>query len=486
VSADIIIHKLDEVTIKIQCEQYITKELSEQFTFDVPGAKFMPSFRSRHWDGKVRLLNSRTNTTYAGLYSLIEKFANDREYDCEIPDELLYGDEISLTEADEFIKGLNLPVVPHEHQMRAFTTAVRNRRAVLISPTASGKSLIAYLITRWYESKTLIIVPTISLVTQLIQDFQDYGYTEVVHGVMAGVEKKTGAMITVSTWQSMMNVSADFLSQFDVVIGDEAHQFKAKSLISIMSKMTGTKYRFGMTGTLDGAEVHELVLQGLFGKIERVIYTSDLIDSGKLASLKIKVIVLKHVKENLKERTYQEELQYIIANQARNKFIRNLAVSLKGNTLILYAFVEKHGQILYEMISQKAQNVHFVSGEVEAQTREDIRKLVERTTDNIIVASYGTFSTGINIRNLHNIIFASPTKSRIRTLQSIGRGLRVSDTKNKCKLYDISDDLTLNRKKNFTLNHLIERVKMYNEESFPYEIYTVKLKGESDERNSIF
>jgi type I site-specific restriction endonuclease len=163
---------------------------------------------------------------------------------------------------------------------------------------------------------------------------------------------------------------------------------------------------------------------------------------------------------------------------SRNKFITNLTLSLKGNTLLLYTFVEKHGKILYDMIKEKTKNdnVHFVSGDVDGDIRENIRSFVEKTNDSIIVASFGTFAQGINIRNLHNIIFASPTKSRIRTLQSIGRGLRVSDTKFSCKLFDIADDISVKNKKNFTLNHLIERVRMYNEESFPYQLYTVKLK----------
>ena len=277
----------------------------------------------------------------------------------------------------------------------------------------------------------------------------------------------------------MYNMPQEFFSDFEVVIGDEAHLFKAKSLTSIMGKMINTQYRFGMTGTLDGAQVHELVLLGLFGKVERIIQTSELIDSGKLASIDIKIIVLKHPKQNASDRTYPEELEYIISNHARNKFITNLALSLKGNTLLLYTFVEKHGQILYDMILEKndsSYSCHFVSGDVDGNERENIRSLVEGSSDSIIVASFGTFSTGINIRNLHNIIFASPTKSRIRTLQSIGRGLRVSDTKVSCKLFDIADDISLKNKKNFTLNHLIERVRMYNEESFPYQIYTIKLK----------
>jgi superfamily II DNA or RNA helicase len=155
-------------------------------------------------------------------------------------------------------------------------------------------------------------------------------------------------------------------------------------------------------------------------------------------------------------------------------------LSLTGNTLVLYAYVEKHGMILHKMMTDKAPEriIHFVSGGTNASDREDVRIDTEDGVDNIIVASYGTFSTGINIKNLHNIIFASPSKSKIRVLQSIGRGLRKTDTKTSCKLFDIADDICSKngRNRNFTLNHLADRVKMYNEESFAYDMHVVKLK----------
>lgn len=486
---DIVIEKISTSYIRIICGPSILRELSEQFTFDVPNAKFSPAFKRRVWDGKIRLLDSRKHTLFAGLASAVHQFALDNDYTIEDKTDLLIGEELSLAEAKSFVNTLNLPFVPRDYQLRAFALAVRNKRSVLISPTASGKSLIAYLITRYYNGKTLIVVPTVSLVMQMIKDFQQYGYDKEIHGVMAGVEKTTSNNITVSTWQSVYEQSAEFFEDFDVVLGDEAHLFKAKSLISIMTKMNNTEHRFGMTGTLDGAEVNSLVLQGLFGKIEKVVDTSALISSGALAELKIKILILKHDKEASKSlvgKTYQDELEYIISCQSRNRFIRNLALSLTGNTLLLYAYVDKHGRILHDMIKEKAnhENVFFVSGEVEAKVREDIRALVETTNNSIIVASYGVFSTGINIRRLNNIIFASPTKSRVRTLQSIGRGLRTDENKEGCKLFDIADDLIHNKKNNYTMNHLIERVTMYNMESFPYELHNIDIRSDkSDERN---
>jgi superfamily II DNA or RNA helicase len=222
------------------------------------------------------------------------------------------------------------------------------------------------------------------------------------------------------------------------------------------------------------------VLEGLFSTVHKVTTTKKLMDNQQLADLKIYNIILEYpdeARKASKEFSYQEEMDYLVQHNQRNKFIRNLAISQAGNTLVLFQYVEKHGKMLYDMIWAKAQDreVFFVYGGTDTEQREQVRQLTEKENSAIIVASYGTFSTGINIRNLHNIIFASPTKSRIRNLQSIGRGLRTSETKDACNLYDIADDLSWKSHKNFTLLHMIERIKIYNEEQFNYNLVKVKL-----------
>ena len=266
-----------------------------------------------------------------------------------------------------------------------------------------------------------------------------------------------------------------------MIVGDEAHLFKAVSLTKIMTRMTKCKYRVGLTGTLDGTKTHKLVLEGLFGTVNKVVSTTELMEKGKLSDLKIFCLVLQHDKtarDFLKDKNYQEEMDYLVSNEKRNKYIRNLASSLNGNTLCLFQYVEKHGKNLYETIRERAtdKQVFYVYGGVEAEEREKIREITEESDNAIIVASYGTFSTGINIRNLHNIIFASPSKSRIRNLQSIGRGLRLKDNNSEATLYDIADDITYNGKENYTLAHFRERINIYNEEDFNYEIHNVDLK----------
>jgi superfamily II DNA or RNA helicase len=336
---------------------------------------------------------------------------------------------------------------------------------------------------RYYAKRTLILVPTTSLVSQLASDFADYGFDSdtFVHRVYAGQDKGSTKPITISTWQSVYKLPKEFFSQFDVVIGDEAHLFKAKSLTSILTKLSGCRYRFGFTGTLDGTETHKLVLEGLFGAVRKVITTAELIEQKHLAAFKIKAIVLSYPDEARKmiarANDYQSEMDYLVRLDARNKFIRNLALSLEGNTLLLFQFVEKHGKELYAKIKEEASDrkIFYVAGTVEGEEREEIRKIVENESNAIIVASFGTYSTGVNIKNLHNVIFGSPSKSRIRNLQSIGRGLRKSDTKTAATLYDIADDLSWKNKKNYTLLHFMERIKIYNEEKFQYKIYKVSL-----------
>jgi superfamily II DNA or RNA helicase len=300
--------------------------------------------------------------------------------------------------------------------------------------------------------------------------------------VFSGQDKDTDKGIVITTWQSIYTLKKPWFKQFDLVIGDEAHGFKATSLISIMTKLTEAKFRFGFTGTLDGAQTNQLTLEGLFGPVEQVTTTATLIEQKHLSAFRIKAIVLNYdddTKQLVKKFDYRKELDFIVQNVKRNKFIRNLALSLEGNTLVLYQFVEKQGKFLYQDIqaNAKERSVFFVHGTVDGKERDDIRHIVNEQDDAIIVASYGTFSTGVNIPRIHNIIFASPFKSKIRGLQSIGRGLRKGNNKEIATLFDIADNLSWKSKQNHTIQHFASRVSIYDEQKFDYKIYNVKLGG---------
>jgi len=484
---NLIISKKDEVHLHVESDIHVYYELADYFTFEVPGAKFMPTYKSRYWDGKIRLFNIQNGQIYVGLLDKIRQFCKDHEYTYEFKKNEYYGlpfevnPSISREGVKDYVTSIS-KYKPRDYQVDGIYDALKHNRKLLISPTASGKSLMIYGIVRYFverKQNTLIVVPTTSLVEQMYKDFEDYGWNvgSYCHKIYAGKERVTDAQVIITTWQSIYKLPRKYFERFSVVIGDEAHQFKSKSLISIMTKLGNAKYRYGFTGTLDGTQTHKWVLEGLFGPSYKIIKTDELMKKGHVATLDINVLLLKHPPNKFE--TFEDEIQYIITHNRRNNFIRNLALDLKGNTLILFARVEGHGEPLYNLINSNSiidRHVFFVHGGVATEDREKVREITESENNAIIVASYGTFSTGINIKNLHNIIFASPSKSRIRNLQSIGRVLRKGSNKTKATLYDIADDISYKSRRNYTLNHLIERIKVYNEENFNYDIVNIPLK----------
>ena len=490
--ADIRILPKNHVHCRVDADVSIMQELSDYFTFEQPGARFMPQYRAKLWDGKVRLYSLFTQELYAGLIPYVGAFAALNNYTVEntIPAETDPYLDVGQYLEDLKLTGHGKPIDIRDYQIDAVKHAIFNKRTLLLSPTGSGKSLIIYSLVRHHLDagrRQLILVPTTSLVEQLYADFQDYSSangwktSEHVHRIYGGHEKSNEWPVVISTWQSLYKLPKTFFENFDVVYGDEAHLFKAKSLTSILNKMPHCAHRIGTTGTLDGLQTHKLILEGIFGAVHKVTTTRSLIKNNQLADLDITVLTLEYPDEQRKlarSYTYQEEMDFLTQYAARNKFIRNLALAQTGNTLVLFQYVEKHGKQLHAQIEAKAaagRRIFFVYGGTDTDQREQVRHITEKETDAIIVASYGTFSTGINIRNLHNIIFASPSKSRIRNLQSIGRGLRTSESKDRCKLFDLGDDLSWKTKKNFTLLHLAERIKIYNDEHFDYKLVKVQL-----------
>ena len=484
----IIVKKKNEVFYQIQAEPYVHQELSDYFTFEVPEAKFLkrnPKFR--YWDGTIRLYSPGTGEMYVGLYQQFLLWAKERGYSIESVKNDWYGE---VTDTNEMVSPAGVKtfvdkisnIQARDYQYYTVYLALKYNRGLFLSPTGSGKSLMIYSLVRYYhatDKKILIIVPTTSLVEQMVKDFIDYGWNadEHIHKIYSGQEKNSDKPIIIYTWQSIYKFPKRYFDDIDCVIGDEAHLFKSKSLTGIMEKLHNAKYRFGFTGTLDGTKTHKWVLEGLFGHCERVTKTDDLIKKGHLSNLRIKILLCKHEYQYFED--YHEEMDYIVTNKKRNNLIKNLVNDIDGNTLVLFNYVEKHGEPLYELINNTVgenRKVFFVHGSIDTEDREAVRSIAEKEDNAVIIASYGTFSTGINIKRLHNIIFASPSKSRIRNLQSIGRVLRKGEGKEIATLYDIADDISTKTRQNYTLRHLQERIKIYQEENFKYEVIKVNLK----------
>jgi len=486
---------VNEVHMKVTADPSIRQELYEYFSFRPEGYQFVPSYKTRQWDGYLRLYTPFKPFLYVGLLSYIYKFAEGRGYKLDIDDKLSQKEKIDDDYGYQLAKEINSPFVPRDYQNDYVVHALRNKRALIISPTSSGKSYIIHLIQQHYyqafQHRTLVVVPSIGLVHQMAGDFKDYGVNpDMIHKIQGGVTKETNCPIVISTWQSLVNMDKEWFDQFDVIVGDEAHTFKAKSLTTIMEKLTGCQYRFGFTGTVSSkSKVNKLILEGLFGGYKKIISTKDLIDDGTVADFNVKAIVLNYypqVKKDFRKRfkdvepnqRYPTEIDFINNNHDRNIFLRNLLWSLENqNNLILFDRVEKHGVILKDIFEKEDRVLHFIHGGVKGEERERVRNLVENDPikQHNILASYGTFSTGINLKKLDNVIFASGSKSEIKVLQSIGRSLRKGNGADKATLYDIADNLSTTKKENYTLQHFRERINIYSVENFDFKIFNVDL-----------
>lgn len=492
------IEYIDSVYMKVSADSGTLMEIAEYFSFRPEGYQFNPRYKARVWDGIIRLFQPMRPKLYVGLFPHLKKFCEDRGYDIQAPDNIgadeVFDDDYAVQLAEE----INCKYTPRDYQNEYIMNALRKRRSLSLSPTSSGKSLIIYLIQQHYYQafghRTLIIVPTISLVHQMAGDFVDYGCDEsIIYRIQGGVDKNTKAPIVISTWQSLIKQPKEWFDQFRVVLGDEAHTFQAKSLTTIMEKLTNCEYRHGFTGTLKSSEskTHRMVLEGCFGQVKRYVNTKKLMEDGTVADFKVKAIVLSHSNETrkvfkdaiskIKEGTkkWPAEREFIVNHEKRNNFIRNLVHSLEGqNNLILFDLVEKHGKVLEPLLQKEGRELHFIYGGTTGEERERIRHLVENDERKChdILASYGVFSTGVNLRRLDNVIFASGSKSEIKVLQSIGRTLRKADDSNKATLYDIADDLSVGESfENYTLKHFKKRIEIYGQEEFAFKIFTVEI-----------
>ena len=475
---DIVLEKLNDVHVRVHAERAILQEMHEYFSFFAPKYRFHPKYKNKLWSGKIYLLNLQTQKIYLGLIPRIIAFAEINNYTIELDGLLQITGHVKVDE----ILLKNLLFKAREYQIRAVEFALSHKRCLLESPTGSGKSFTLYLIARTLQLRTLIIVPTISLVHQLESNFIEYDteYDGKVHKIVAGVSKQTSKNIVISTYQSLTNQDQTYFNSFDVIIVDEAHSAIAATITSIMEKATKVAYRIGTTGTLTNrdATVNLLVLEGLFGKVLNVASIKELTDQKYLSPLKIEILILKYEKEYIKslgKMTYQEEVIWMINNDKRNNIIANLAINLKGNTIVLF-HRKSHGKDLFNKISGKnsKKDVYFIEGATVGEEREAIRNIVNQGDNKILVASYGTMSVGSDIVNLYNVIFAFSFKGSIRNIQSIGRVLRPVEGK-VATLYDIVDDLSTGKRRNYSVQHFQERMKIYNEQEFAFKVHQIEI-----------
>ena len=498
---DLQIRKLNHSKIHITSSMDIALELSEAFQFYTDGYKFSPLFRSGQWDGKIRLFNMGTRTIASGLFEKVVEFAIKREYTYELVDDSKESGyepagyqtpDVTIESIQEYMENLDLhaggnPIEIREYQIKGVMICLRDRQAIIKSSVGSGKSMVLYAVCRYITEvlglRVLVIVPTIGLTTQLKGDFKDYSsangwdVNQNMHLISGGADHSVKKPIVVSTFQSLAKSSAEWLNDFGAIITDEGHSITAKSFQNIYGKATEVPFRLACTGTLHDTKCNMLTMQGLTGPVYSIAETKDLIAAKQLVPLKIKSLALTYdieVCKGFKNIAYEDELNWIIYSERRNKFIAKLAHSTVGTTVVFFRFVE-HGKDLFDRIKVlvgDARKVYFIDGSVSGADRETIR-LDANQEDCIIVASYGTFRAGINLPAISNMIIAHPIKGGITFLQSLGRGLRLKKGKDFCSLYDIGDNLTYKSKVNHTFRHFGSRIEALTREGYDFEIVNI-------------
>lgn len=475
----------------------IEQEFAEFTSFMAPNYRYTPKFKAGVWDGRIRLFNTRNKQIYKGLLEIVYKFSKQRNYEIFINPCLLDTVPISLDATKEIVslQSIRSSISVRDYQFEALKHVFSTKRSILVAATSAGKSLMIYsMIRKWQDEgkQTLLIVPNLNLVKQMFSDFIDYSSEngwdtmENVHTLFSGQERVFDKPVVISTWQTLLSMmksdtkSFYKITQFDCLIGDEAHTMRSVEVSKILEAFTNTEYRVGTTGTLDGIQINTLTLTGLFGPPVKVVTARELIDAGHATDVEIRIMVLKHpehIRKALKGMKYDEEVNHIMANTARNNFICKLAHACNGNTLILYNQVKKHGDLLYKRLQEiTGKKVYYIHGKVDADEREEVRKIVESEENSIILATSQLMATGTNIPSIANLIMTMPGRSNIRIRQSIGRGLRLKDGKFLTKVFDIADDYSFKEYKNSAMKQLDERVSVYSKEEFDMKVTDIDLK----------
>lgn len=474
---DIRLLKKNESSLEVWTSESISRELTLHFSARPTGYQFMPSYKMGHFDGWIRFY--KNNTIPIGLLDEIKEFAHVKKYSVEEN----FNDCLGLEKIDfvEFIKHLNVPdkFELRDYQIDAAFDCINDTKRCVKANTASGKSLILYYIVRFMQlenKKTLVIVPTTSLVEQMFKDWKSYGWNNIANyttKIYSGQFKKYDSPVTIITWQSMIK-DVKVLSGFDTLVIDECHLASAKSLTTISKKCVNAKWRLGFSGTYPEKHTTEwFTIVGNLGGIKQYTTYQSLNEAGQVSNLKIENLFLNWPKEVCKMNTvknyknYPEENKFIEELPKRNEFIKKLLKNLSGNTIVLFTKI-KHGKFLFD--SMDCDNCYYVSGETKTDYRELIRSRMENKENVILFASFGVFSTGVNIKNVHNIVMASNYKSQVKVVQSIGRGIRVLSTKKECTIYNIIDDFRYDVNGetyiNYSLKHSIERLKIYKGEGY--------------------
>jgi len=488
---EILIEKVNQVYVRVRCHLDQELELKSFLSCHVPNYMYHPKFRAKIWDGKVSFFNMQNKLLPVGLLPDFHRFCKQFGYKYRFDfDTSELCNDVTIEQVESFANGLmeNTRYDPYDYQIEAVTNSIRNKRGVILSPTGSGKSLTIYMTIRLLlaqdpDRKIILIVPTTSLVEQMYSDFQDYGWLNIDYKVTklySGLKPDFRKSVLITTWQSIHRKQKIFFQKYGVLMVDETHQAKALSIQSISKKCTEAEYRFGYTGTLPTNRSDLFNIHGYLGPVIFKQISKELIDRGILSKIKIVNVLLKFpesVIQKNRNRPYNEEEDTIINHVGRNKIFDLIFNNIPDgqNSLVLCRKIE-HLKMIQEHLEHVLPDKYMIVniyGKTKPEEREAIRHLMEKESNMILVGTYATMSTGVNIRKMHNVFFASSYKSKIKVLQAIGRGLRTHSSKEKVIIWDFVDDLTWKKRTgnighNHTYKHYLERLKYYEEQGFTF------------------
>lgn len=507
--AQIKVKKLNEATVFIDGDEHILKELENYFTTKSPKARFSSKYQSGYWDGTVKKYSRFKSTLPIGLVYELKRFAKRGGYTVECDFETKFP--VDFNDFIRFVRVLDIRLPnnskPHKYQLAAVWDALTQKHLCIEVPTSGGKTLIIYLICRFLlacgaAKKILIVANTTTLVDQCFDDWYEFGWGNVrdyLHRIYSGYDKHFNSPITISTWQSIYKDRQVF-QEFDVLIVDEAHGAKAKSLLEVSEASVNAQWRIGTSGTYPEFDEKDsrcdyFNIVGSLGRIKKYTTYQEMEERGQVAKLSIRSIIMKypikfrrHIRDNFRG-NYAQELDEIHNVPERMEFICDLVNNLEENVMVLFTKKDKHGKPLKQFLEENCpgKRVIYIDGDVKTEERNLTRALAEKKKNLIILASYGTFSTGISIKNIHYLILASGYKSKIKVLQSIGRALRrLKGVKEKAIVFDLVDDCKIGPERdsmgnqipgyvNFSIKHYKEREAIYEKQGFDWKSIVRKL-----------
>jgi superfamily II DNA or RNA helicase len=504
------ITKIDESYVKVHCNDDIALNLALAFSTMAKGYEFDQKYRSGIWDGRIYQYNYTNDTIPLGLTFKLSKYLKHTlNIDVTIDESIFVKADLFSDEyITDFIKNTigHTQYDPYDYQLQAIREIIYHRRLTIVCATGSGKSFIMFvavcmILYHYTFIKTiLVITPNVGLVNQLISDFDEYSrhsdntFSKAFICNYRDKKPNTTNPIHVTNYQQICKRPTSFFNKFDMVMADECHNVsnnEVKNFAKCSLNSINAVFKIGLCGKMSEDKTLRLNCEGIFGPIKTIREAYELIQSGQLSKFKAIAITLKYSEDRRHEfyrwindksvpanKKYQMETEFLNAQNDRRQFICKLAVTRKHNTLILVTRRPTSGNLIYEELKKMTdKTVFYVHGGIKAEEREKIRKYANLHNNIIIVATMRTFSIGINIKNLHNIILAESIKGEIQLIQLIGRELRLHKSKDIAILYDISDDLRLssNHQYNYSLRHLISRISIYDNDKLDYETTTYTL-----------